>query len=125
MTRTPAHARRRWLPVALWAAVVLIATSWPNPGAPAVQGGDKLAHLALYAGLAWLGARALWAGGRRPSAAPVAVAVVLFGAADEWHQRFIPGRSTSAADWAADCAGAALGTLAASAAARRAADRRI
>jgi VanZ family protein len=36
-----------------------------------------------------------------------------FGAADEWHQRFIPGRSTELADWEADSLGACAGALAA------------
>ncbi len=102
---------------------MLIATSWPNPGAPAVQGGDKVAHLVLYAGLAWFTARAAAPGRRLPVLWTVA-AVAAFGAADEWHQQFIPGRSTSAADWTADAAGGVLGALAASVAARRAAARR-
>ena len=42
----------RWLPTVLWAAVLLTATSWPNPHVPDVRSGDKVVHLALYAGLA-------------------------------------------------------------------------
>jgi VanZ family protein len=40
----------------------------------------------------------------------VAIAVA-FGAADEWHQGFIPGRSTDPADWRADSVGAAGGAI--------------
>ena len=114
-------AVKRWLPAALWAAGLLTATSWPNPHVPDVRAGDKIVHVGLYAGLAWLCTRAVLAGGRRPSPVWVVAAVAAFGAVDEWHQRFIPGRSTSAADWAADAAGAAAGVLAATLDARRAA----
>ncbi len=124
VTPAPRGARARWLPAAAWAATILVATSWPNPDVPAVGGGDKLVHAGLYAGLAWLVARASQAGHRAASLAWVFAGVAAFGAADEWHQQFIPGRSTSAADWAADLTGAALGTAAAAAAAaRRAAPR--
>ena len=34
-----------------------------------------------------------------------------FGAADEWHQEFIPGRSKDVKDWQADTAGAVAGAL--------------
>lgn len=32
----------------------------------------------------------------------------LYGLSDEWHQSFVPGRESSAADWLADSFGAAL-----------------
>jgi VanZ family protein len=42
-------------------------------------------------------------------------ATSLFGAADEWHQQFIPGRSQDVADWLADTLGAGIGVLTAAA----------
>jgi len=118
----------RWLVAGLWAAAILVATSWPNPHVPDVPSGDKVVHVALYAGLAWLVVRALGPATQGTRVALVVVAVTAFAAADEWHQRFIPGRSTSTADWAADTGGATLGALAAAAvqlaAARRAGVRR-
>jgi VanZ family protein len=120
VTPTTRAPLARWLPPALWAAALLAATSWPNPRLPAVHAGDKVVHVGLYACLAWLAVRAAGAGAARAPVARVIAAVAAFGAFDEWHQRFIPGRSTSAADWAADLAGAALGALAGAAAARRA-----
>jgi VanZ family protein len=46
-------------------------------------------------------------------AAILAIAIATaFGAADEWHQRFIPGRSSELGDWRADSIGAAIGGLA-------------
>jgi VanZ family protein len=35
--------------------------------------------------------------------------VSALGAADEWHQQFIPGRRMDARDWLADTAGAVSG----------------
>jgi VanZ family protein len=34
-----------------------------------------------------------------------------FGASDEWHQSFVPGRSAEVADWVADTAGAACAAV--------------
>jgi VanZ family protein len=39
----------------------------------------------------------------------VAALLVAVGAADEWHQAYLPGREASVADLAADCVGIALG----------------
>ena len=102
--------RSRWAPPLLWAAALIIATSWPNPDVPQVGQGDKLVHLLLYGILAWLIARA------EPSlatmlrrAALTLLGLACFAALDEWHQSFVPGRSASTADWAADVVGAAAG----------------
>lgn len=74
---------------------------------------DKLIHATEYAILAALLVRALVRGPPRlrvGTAALVAVACALaFGASDEWHQSFVPGRSSSAFDAIADGVGACLG----------------
>lgn len=71
---------------------------------------DKVAHLLEYATLAgaWLGAlRATWpAAARGRHAALAALLAAAYGATDEWHQSFVPGRSAEVADWCADAAGA-------------------
>ena len=36
---------------------------------------------------------------------------VLFGASDEWHQSFVPGRCADVNDWIVDGVGSALGVL--------------
>ena len=64
---------------------------------------DKLAHLAEYAVLGFL----LGRGSGRVSLAFLVAA--LYGATDELHQAFVPGREASALDWLADAAGAFLG----------------
>lgn len=102
---------RRWVPPLVWAGAVLVATSIPNPQLPAgVDQLDKVAHFAMYGVLAWLLARALTRGRAAARAIVVTLlAVAAFGAADEWHQQFIPGRSSDVADWMADVSGATFG----------------
>ena len=99
----------RWIPVALWAGVILIATSIPNvPGPPAPAGIDKFVHLAMYAVLGFLALRAGWDGTPRTLVVTLA-AIAVFAAVDEWHQTYIPSRSADLADWIADVSGAMLG----------------
>ena len=110
---------RRWLPPALWAALILVLTSIPNPnvGDIGIPGADKLFHGGLYLVLGFLLARATASEPGHRASAPhlvtLFIAVALFGAADEWHQRWIPGRSPELPDWAADIFGALLGIVAA------------
>ena len=91
----------------------------PRVGIPHI---DKVIHLALYAVLGVLVARAIAARRlmasprlpRRPRFATLAVASVgmaLFAAADEWHQRWVPGRSGDVADWCVDVAGGTFALL--------------
>lgn len=99
------------------AIAILAATSWPSPPAMPNQS-DKLVHFASYA---LLGAALAWTAGTRTMRHAllwVAVAT-LFGAADEWHQQFIPGRRTDVRDWLADTAGAVTGLSLMTALARR------
>jgi VanZ family protein len=95
--------RAAW-PVAL-ALVIVLASSRPRLAAPGIEYGDKYGHFAVYGLLATLICR-LGSGWR--AAAWALVAASLFGVSDEWHQSFVPGRSTEVADWVADTCGAAL-----------------
>lgn len=100
-----------------WTGLTLILTSIPRPGVDIpVPGWDKLAHFGFYGVTGLL--CALW---RREcgdtaarSVATAALFVALLGAADEAHQRFIPGRSMDLLDWAADAAGGVSGAAASS-----------
>jgi VanZ family protein len=107
---------RRILPPLLWAAVILCATSIPSSliSLPGHQGYlDKVVHFSLYAIFAWLLARhGFGIAGRWPSTALAVIVASAFGVVDEWHQQYIPGRSTEYADWQADTLGAAVGSLA-------------
>jgi VanZ family protein len=68
----------------------------------------NLAHVPLYAGLAWA---TLWAvlGPVGPRVAWVALACLVFALTDEFHQNFVPGRVFSLVDVGADVVGIGLG----------------
>lgn len=103
--------------VLLAAAVVFIANLFYLGAKPFAVGlfpspWDKLAHLLAFGFLAGL----LWLGWLRQRSAWVVLVVSLIGAADEWHQRFLPGRSADPYDlltdiFAAILAVAALGVV--------------
>jgi VanZ family protein len=116
-----------WGPVAAWAGAIFLASSLSDPPGAGLAP-DWLSHAVEYLVLALLGCRAVAGGLRRPlaprAAALVVVLCVAYGAADELHQSFVPGRDASAGDVAKDAAGAVLGAivqrrLAAASAARR------
>jgi VanZ family protein len=107
---------RKILPPLLWAGVIMTATSVPSSvlQLPGSQGYlDKVVHFSLYAVFAWLLARhGFGIAGHWTSAALAVIVASAFGVVDEWHQQYIPGRSTEYADWQADSLGAAAGALA-------------
>jgi VanZ family protein len=108
--------RRAWWAALAWAAVILVATSIPGGDLPrAFPGADKLVHLALYAPLGVLVGRALRTSGRGANLAAVTVlwagGLALFAAADEWHQDYIPGRSSDRIDWLADVVASTAGLV--------------
>jgi VanZ family protein len=107
---------RKILPPVLWAGVIICATSIPSSllTLPGQQGHlDKVAHFGLYSVFAWLLARhGFGIAGRWTSTALAVIVASAFGVVDEWHQQYIPGRSTEYADWQADTLGAATGALA-------------
>jgi VanZ family protein len=103
-----------WLPVVAWAALIFALSSIPDLGT-GLGGWDlafrKAAHLAEYAVLGALLARALYntiAGWAWLSW----VAGTAYAASDELHQHFVPGRQASALDLAIDAVGVAVGVLA-------------
>jgi VanZ family protein len=116
-----------WGPAVLWAAVLFLLSAQPDPPGAGlfdwIPAGDKLAHFALYA---VLGALLAWGRGveRRPPHWAAVSAGALYGASDEWHQSFVPGRQVSAVDWAADACGVAAGYWVASSLLRRFDSRR-
>src|SRR5262245_36894638 len=75
---------------------------------------DKLLHVVEYGVLAILFYRALSGEGLNglTSALLALAATSLYGASDEWHQMFVPLRSSDVGDWVADTAGAALAVAA-------------
>lgn len=105
------RARRAlpWVVAGAYAALIFWGSSrmWSLPG---VGGTDisPLYHLVEYGVLALLVLRALRSTGvRAPRARTIAVAVaLLYGATDEIHQMFVPGRFPALLDLAADGVGA-------------------
>ena len=107
-----APANLRWRSFGRWiwpfavAALIFLASSRSHvrtPGFTRVD--DKIAHFAVYGLLGTLVCRA---GGGWRGALWSFVAVSAFGASDEWHQSFVPGRMCDVNDWIADTLGAGL-----------------
>ena len=104
----------RWGPALAWAGAIFVLSSFSQ--LPSPPGSDKTHHFVAYA---ILGAAIVWGlTDRAPSRTtwPIALGALLlasaYGASDEWHQSFVPGRDVSALDWLADTGGAAISTAA-------------
>jgi VanZ family protein len=105
MESPPKLSRWQWCwPIAL-AAAISVASGRGDIAAPSWDfiEVDKAAHFAVFGLLATLIAR-------MRTGWPFALAAVAiasgYGALDEWHQSFTPGRMVEVADWIADTAGA-------------------
>lgn len=75
---------------------------------------DKVVHGVLYAGLGIALMRALhysWGGFSVLMGCAGLLVALIYGVTDEWHQWYIPGRSTEFADLVADGIGAVIGIL--------------
>jgi VanZ family protein len=104
-----------FLPPVVWALLIFLESSIPASAIPESEifRWDKLIHLCIYFVFALLIYRALSFEGVSPKlrsfAAIITVFVIaLFGASDEYHQHFVPGRSMDLFDWIADTLGAVL-----------------
>lgn len=96
------------LTVAMSAVVLYVAGAQPVAVGLFPAPWDKLAHLLTFA---VVGMAAGLAGGRRGGRMAMwcVAGALLVGGMDELHQMFLPGRSASWADLAADAAGGLLG----------------
>ncbi len=107
MTGRPA----RWLPVLAWMGLIFFLSSRPDfPKPPARWLGDLLsivAHIMLFAGLAFFLARALE---ERPWP-PAFALTMLYALGDEFHQSFVPGRCMDPVDLVWDGIGAMCGLI--------------
>ena len=105
-----------WFPVIAYSGIIFYVSSLSNlPSQPGIVFLDKICHIIEYAGWGFLLARALkhtMVGVRR---ADILLAVsffaLLYGASDEFHQFFVPGREVSLGDLLADGLGGTLGGL--------------
>ena len=109
-----------WAPPLLYMALIFAISSMEQPPLPMPEFEwltiDKLYHFIEYAILGGLLTRAFVAA--KPSVVPsqsvwyiAALISILYGASDEWHQTFVPGRFATLADWVADVLGSIAGVL--------------
>ena len=108
----------RWGPVAAWMAVIFSFSSQSYLQPPVPSDLQELmsgaAHLTEYTVLAVLLRRAAGhfeGGSSLKQVIMLWLAATLYGASDEGHQAFVPGRTVSAGDLAVDALGAALGMM--------------
>jgi VanZ family protein len=111
-----------WAPPILYMALIFYMSSLSHPVPELTEHvWDKLLHFGGYGVLGILFYRA-FAGERFSVRYAILLAILsssVYGATDEWHQAFVPSRSSDVHDWMADTTGAALGAVAFAAAARR------
>ena len=109
-----------WIPPLLYMALIFAISSMKQPPLPMPEFEwltiDKLYHFIEYAILGGLLTRAFVKAS--PSVIPsrfawhaAVVLSILYGASDEWHQTFVPGRFATFADWVADVLGSIAGVL--------------
>lgn len=103
---------RAWGPAVAWAGVLFFLSSLSEvPGASRLPVDDKVAHLLLFSilGLALAWTRSGPPGPLRLSPGALIALGAAYGASDELHQAFVPGRTPSLLDWGADIVGVTLG----------------
>jgi VanZ family protein len=115
----PIPVLRAWLPVIAWAAVLFGLSSIPGHEIPTIEFsyGDKIVHCGIYGVLGALCFRALRLTTRLrvvPAILVVPLIVLTYGISDEFHQMFVPQRSSEVLDVVADVVGGALGAIVAS-----------
>jgi VanZ family protein len=102
------------LPAIVYAVLLYWISSLPNPNAPdfGLEWGDKINHAGAFGLMALLWFRALgWITPRRSRRSRLFLTLLLvaaYGATDEIHQSFVPGRFADITDWIADVVGAII-----------------
>jgi VanZ family protein len=104
----------RWAAVIAWMGLIFFLSAQPDlpnltPGLPGLE--EIGGHLTVYAVLAALLWWALHGTGIRYPATWALVLAVLYGATDEYHQSFVPGRNMSLDDLIVDLIGASAALL--------------
>lgn len=97
----------------LWAGLIFHLSSQSLLGVPLLfPGQDKLYHVVAFGTLGFLATGGMRPAGTRYPAARLLLAFLLvvgYGILDEYHQSFVPGRSTDPLDVLADAAGGVIG----------------
>lgn len=103
-----------------WPAIAQMVVIFGISGIPNLTHlpGDLSDHVGHFVGYALLGALVLracadadWRGVTAGAAWRAWMICIVYAASDEFHQRFVPGRSSALDDWGADACGAALAVL--------------
>ena len=107
-----------WIGVVGWGGIIFYLSTMTGPQVEhllPVKVWDKAAHFIAFCAGGFLVATALrvTAGWRWGALIPMTVFLVsLYGATDEWHQQYTPGRSgKDVGDWTADTIGGIAGSL--------------
>jgi VanZ family protein len=104
-----------WLPAIGQMAVIFAASSIPNltelPGGISDHAGHFGGYSLLSVLVVFAMASGRWAGVTTGVAARAVLISAIYGLTDEFHQRFVPGRSPAWDDIAADVAGALAAAL--------------
>jgi VanZ family protein len=108
----PIRLASLWLPVIAYMAIIFQASTVSNVPGAVEAFPDTFLHMVEYGGLALVTLRAV-AGGRWPGVTARALfgawlIATLYGATDEWHQIYTPGRSSELRDLRNDAVGALL-----------------
>jgi VanZ family protein len=97
------------LPAILWAVVVLSIGSLHHIPTPSVSFPiDKVGHFCMYGLLGALTGFGWMRSGHQPHVLIALALAISVGLVDEIHQRYVPGRSSDIADFAADAAGVCI-----------------
>ncbi len=110
----PGRSVRLGVWIVYW-VVLFVVNHRPLPGSIGLPGvwADKAVHFGLYLVLTLLAGWYLSSAGRRPSVRSLlmwAAVFLVYAGFDEWLQQYV-GRTMSLADFIADAAGIAAGTL--------------
>ena len=111
--------RKTWLvylPLALYWIILFTATTLPGNQLPDLHLSDKIEHFSAFFILSVLLNLALMFQKKsfilyKYSALVTIIITLSYGAVDELHQIFIPGRSADIRDWLADATGVILGVF--------------
>jgi VanZ family protein len=105
-----------YVPLIVYWLILIAATSVPVDSVPSFGIGDKIKHFSAYFVLASLlyltllfQQKSIYL--RKYSAIFTVLIAVTYGAIDEIHQMFIPGRFAELLDWLADFGGAISGVI--------------
>ena len=101
-------------PLVIWLVIIFWLSSIRHvPRQPWIPHLDKIVHATIFLVLCWFAHRAFRFQDRMPGLRQHALIAaflltVAYGYIDEFHQRFVPGRSYDLADFAADSTGALI-----------------